>query len=139
MLPTRNRNQGGIEAAVAWRDEARLRSEFIRSIIRREVQAALEKIDGAQKVLRTFDNNLIESQEKNHQIIRASFELGHARLTDLLAEQRRLVELQMELTATLAANCSPPTLSWPEPSTSIPGRDPRAKIVEETIRYVQLR
>ena len=99
MLPTRNRNQGGIEAAVAWRDEARLRSEFIRSIIRREVQTALEKIEGAQKVLRTFDNNLIESQEKNHQIIRASFELGHARLTDLLAEQRRLVELRMELTA----------------------------------------
>lgn len=97
MLPTRNRNQGGIEAAVAWRDEARLRREFIQSIIRREVLTAFEKTDGARRVLRTFDNQLIESQEKNLQIVQSSFELGHARLTDLLAEQRRLVELRMEL------------------------------------------
>ena len=97
-LPVRNRNQGNIEAAVAIRSEARLRREFIQSIIYREVRAAIEKLNGATRVLQTFDNQLLESQEKNYRIVQASFELGHARLTDLLAEQRRLSELRMELT-----------------------------------------
>lgn len=97
-LPVRNRNQGNIEAAVAIRSEARLRREFIQSIIYREVRAAIEKLNGATRVLQTFDNQLVESQEKNYRIVQASFELGHARLTDLLAEQRRLSELRMELT-----------------------------------------
>ncbi len=97
-LPVRNRNQGNIEAAVAMRSEARLRREFIQSIIYREVRAAIEKINGATRVLQTFNNQLVESQEKNYRIVQASFELGHARLTDLLAEQRRLSELRMELT-----------------------------------------
>lgn len=126
MLPTRNRNQGGIEAAIAWRDEARLRSEFIRSIIRREVQTALEKIDGARKVLQTFDDDLIESQEKNHQIVRASFELGHARLTDLLAEQRRLVELRMELTAARRELLTA-SIELAGASNEIPGQTPGRK------------
>ena len=60
--------------------------------------AAIEKLNGATRVLQTFDNQLLESQEKNYRIVQASFELGHARLTDLLAEQRRLSELRMELT-----------------------------------------
>ena len=98
MLPVRNRNQGNIEAAAAWRQSARLRREFIESIVHREATAAAEKLRGAASVLRTFDNQLIESQEKNYQILRTSFELGHARLGDLLAEQRRLVELKMEQT-----------------------------------------
>jgi cobalt-zinc-cadmium efflux system outer membrane protein len=98
MLPVRNRNQGNIEAAAAWRQSARLRREFIESIVHREATAAAEKLRGAAIVLRTFDNQLIESQEKNYQILRTSFELGHARLGDLLAEQRRLVELKMEQT-----------------------------------------
>jgi len=97
-LPVRNRNQGNIAAAAAFRSEARLRREFIQAIIYREVRAAIEKITGAARVLQTFDNQLVESQEKNYRIVRASFELGHARLTDLLTEQRRLSELRMELT-----------------------------------------
>jgi cobalt-zinc-cadmium efflux system outer membrane protein len=96
MLPVRNRNQGNIEAAVALRQEARRRREFIESIITREVAAALAKLDGATRVLQRFDDQLIETQEKSLQITRASFELGHARLNDVLAEQRRLIELKME-------------------------------------------
>lgn len=98
MLPVRNRNQGNIEAAAAWRQSARLRREFIESIVHREATAAAEKLRGATSVLQTFDNQLIESQEKNYQILRTSFELGHARLGELLAEQRRLIELKMEQT-----------------------------------------
>jgi outer membrane protein, heavy metal efflux system len=98
MLPVRNRNQGNIEAAAAWRQSARLRREFIESIVHREATAATEKLRGAASVLQTFDNQLIESQEKNYQILRTSFELGHARLGELLAEQRRLIELKMEQT-----------------------------------------
>ncbi len=100
-LPLRNRNQGNIEAAVAYRGEARLRREFIESIIRREVAAADERRLAAARVLRGFDDELISTQEKSLNILRTSFELGHARLTDLLAEQRRLLDLQMERNSAL--------------------------------------
>ena len=98
MLPIRNRNQGGIEAAAALRQEARLRRQFIESIIHREVTAAIEKVRGATSVLQRFNHQLLETQEKSVGIVRASFELGHARLSDLLDEQRRLIELRMEQT-----------------------------------------
>lgn len=98
MLPVRNRNQGSIEAAAAQRQEARLRRQFIESVIHREVTAAIEKVRGATSVLQRFDRQLLETQEKSVSIVRASFELGHARLNDLLDEQRRLIELRMEQT-----------------------------------------
>lgn len=101
MLPVRNRNQGNIEAAAAYRQSARLRREFLESIVRREVAAAYERWTGAARVLQSFDGELIEAQQKNYRIVRASFELGHSRLTDVLAEQRRLVELRMEQTMAL--------------------------------------
>jgi cobalt-zinc-cadmium efflux system outer membrane protein len=95
-LPVRNRNQGSIEAAVAWRQSAKHRREFLESIIRREIAAADERRAGARRVLAAYDEGLIAAQEANAWIVRESYTLGHARLTDLLAEQRRLIELRLE-------------------------------------------
>lgn len=95
-LPVRNRNQGSIEAAVAWRQSAKHRREFLESIVRREIAAADERRQGARRALSAYDEGLIQAQEANTAIIRESYTLGHARLTDLLAEQRRLVALRLE-------------------------------------------
>lgn len=95
-LPVRNRNQGSIEAAVAWRQSAKHRREFLESIVRREIAAADERRQGARRALAAYDEGLIQAQEANTAIVRESYTLGHARLTDLLAEQRRLVALRLE-------------------------------------------
>ncbi len=100
-LPVRNKNQGGIEAAVAAREAARLRREFLESVIRREVTSAFLRRDGAARVLQSFDADLLAASRNNLRIARASYELGHLRLTDLFEEQRRLVEIEMSHTEAL--------------------------------------
>lgn len=100
-LPVRNKNQGGIEAAVAARETARLRREFLESVIRREVTAAFLRREGAERVLRAFDADLLAASANNLRVARASYELGHLRVADVLNEQRRLLELQMSHTEAL--------------------------------------
>lgn len=100
-LLTRNKNQGNIEAAVAAKDEARLRREFVETMIRREVAAAYARWQGAARVLKTYNTDLLAASQNNLRVVRASFDLGYLRTTDVLAEQRRLVELQMSYTAAL--------------------------------------
>lgn len=94
-LPTRNRNQGNIETAMAIREEARLRREFIESTIKREIAAAYTRYEGAARVLKTFDTELLSASQNNIRIVRSSYELGYARLNEVIAEQRRLIEVQM--------------------------------------------
>lgn len=100
-LPTRNKNQGNIEAAVAASEEARLRREFVETMIRREVAAAYLRWEGAARVLKTYDTELLAAAQNNLRVVRASFDLGYSRITEVLAEQRRLVEVQMSYTAAL--------------------------------------
>ena len=94
-LPVRNRNQGNIEAAVAASEEARLRREFNETVVRREVAAAYTRYEGAMRVLKTYDTNLLAASQNNLRVVRASYDLGHVRLTEVLAEQRRQVEVQL--------------------------------------------
>lgn len=100
-LPLRNKNQGNIEAAVAASEEARLRREFVETMIRREVAAAYVRWEGAARVLKTYDTELLAAAQNNLRVVRSSFDLGYSRITEVLAEQRRLVEVQMSYTAAL--------------------------------------
>ena len=100
-LPTRNKNQGNIEAAIALSEEARLRREFIETMIRREIAAAYTRYEGAQRVLKIYDTDLLAAAQNNLRVVRGSFNLGHVRLTEVLNEQRRLIDLQMTYTAAL--------------------------------------
>ena len=100
-LPTRNKNQGNIEAAVAASEEARLRREFVETMIRREVAAAYVRWEGAARVLKTYNTELLAAAQNNLRVVRASFDLGYLRITDVLAEQKRLLEVQLSYTAAL--------------------------------------
>ena len=100
-LPLRNRNQGNIEAAIAAADEARLRREFVETVVRREVAAAYARYEGATRVLKTYDTDLLSASQNNLRVVRSSYDLGHVRLTEVLAEQRRLVDVQIGYTGAL--------------------------------------
>ncbi len=95
MLPTRNRNQGNIQAAVAAGDQARLRREFLETMIRREISAALTKYETAGRIIKTYDEGLLAASRDTLRVMRASYELGHARISEVLDAQRRLLELQI--------------------------------------------
>lgn len=101
ILPTRNKNEGNIAAAVALGEEARLRREFIESVIRREVAAAYTRYEGAVKVLKTYNTDLLATSQNNLRVVRGSYDLGYVRLTEVLNEQRRLVDVQMSYTGAL--------------------------------------
>lgn len=100
-IPVFNRNQGQKAEAAAAISQARRRREFLESIVRSEVTAAFARYEAAQTALLTFEEGVIQRSNDNIRVIRAAYELGEFRLTDLLVEQRRLVDAQREFTEAL--------------------------------------
>jgi len=100
-LPTRNRNQGNIQAAVARREAARLRRQFVEQVVRREVVAALSRYETALRALKVFDQGVIQQSQENLRVLRAAYQLGELRLLDVINEQRRLLDTQKAYTELL--------------------------------------
>lgn len=101
QLPTRNKNQGNIEAAVAALDAARLRREFAETVIRNEVAAAQLRFERAGNAVAVYRESVLKQAQKNLDVIRMAYELGQKTVLDYLSEQRRFVELETGFTALL--------------------------------------
>lgn len=100
-LPFRNRNQGNIEAAIARRQAANLRRQFLEQALAREVRAAVTRYEAAQRALAIFDERVLAQAQDNVRIIREAYNAGELRLFDVLNEQRRLVDTQRAYTDVL--------------------------------------
>ncbi len=101
-IPVFNRNQGGkAEAAAAIPQSAR-RREFLEAVVRSEVQSAYARYEAARAAITTFEQGVIPNSIGNVRTIRAAYEIGAFSITDLLSEQRRLVDAQREFTEALA-------------------------------------
>ncbi|MGH9938976.1 MAG: TolC family protein [Blastocatellia bacterium] len=101
-LPILNRNQGAKAEARLAITQAQRRREFAESVVRAEVTAAYRRYEAAQASIQTYERGVIERSEKNVQTMRAAYQVGAFRVTELLAEQRRLVDMQREMTESLA-------------------------------------
>ncbi|HEV2663280.1 MAG TPA: TolC family protein, partial [Blastocatellia bacterium] len=101
-LPIFNRNQGAKAEAQLAITQAQRRREFTESVVRAEVTAAYRRYEAAQASVRTYERGVIERSEKNVQTMRAAYQAGAFRVTELLAEQRRMVDMQREMTEALA-------------------------------------
>ncbi len=101
-LPILNRNQGAKAEARQAITQAQRRREFTESLIRAEVAAAYRRYEAAQASIQTYERGVIERSEKNVQTMRAAYQAGAFRVTELLFEQRRLVDSQRELTEALS-------------------------------------
>lgn len=101
-LPLFNRNQGAKAEAVTTITQARTRREFVEAVVRAEVSSALARYQAAQAALATFEQGVIARSNDNIRAIRAAYEVGAYRVTDLLNEQRRLLDSQREFTEALA-------------------------------------
>lgn len=101
-MPVFNRNQGGkAEAAIAI-NQAQRRREFLEAVIRSEVQTAFVRYEAAQAAVTTFEQGAIPRSSENVRIIRAAYQIGSFSITELLVEQRRLLDVQREFTEALA-------------------------------------
>lgn len=101
-IPVFNTNQGAKQEAALAIDQAQKRREFLEQLVRSEVTAAYARYDASNKALITFEQGVIGRSTENIHAIRAAYQLGEFRITDLLTEQRRLLDAQREFTESLA-------------------------------------
>ncbi len=97
-LPTRNKNQGNIEAAVAALDAARIRLEFAERVARNEIAAAYVRFDRARQAMNIYSEKVLKNAARNLDVIRQTYEFGQKTVLDYIAEQRRYVEIETGFT-----------------------------------------
>ena len=101
-LPVRNRNQGAIETAVALQEAARRRREYAELIVDREVAAAFLSYRKAREGLDIYREGVREQARQNLEVVRKVYELGRTPYTDVIAEQRRYVDIETGYTEALS-------------------------------------
>jgi cobalt-zinc-cadmium efflux system outer membrane protein len=95
MLPLRDRNQGNIAAALAEARAAEHRMEAVRLTIRQEVTAAFTQYEAAQRALTIYTRDVRDVARQNLEVVRKTYELGRISLLDLIAEQRRYIDIEI--------------------------------------------
>ncbi len=100
-LPVRNRNQGNIAAARAETRAAGQRQEMVALTIRQEVAAALAQHAAARRALELYERQVRVVAGRTLDVVRQSYELGRGSLLDVIAEQRRFLEVETGYTEAL--------------------------------------
>jgi len=93
-LPVRNRNEGNVAAANAETTAAERRREFAELIARQEVAAALAQYEAARRTVDLYERGVRGIARANVDVVRQSYGLGRATLLDVIAEQRRYIEIE---------------------------------------------
>lgn len=100
-LPVFDRKQGAkAEAAIAIR-QAQERRIFAEGVIKKEIIVAFQQLETARKALIALETNVLPRSRENIETIRKVYQIGELKITDLLVEQRRLVEANRDVTETL--------------------------------------
>lgn len=100
-LPIFNKNQGAkTEAEIAIR-QAQARREYAERLLRGEILAAYQRYEAASRAVLTLENAAIPRSMENVETIRQVYEIGELKITDLIAEQRRLLDATRDLTEAL--------------------------------------
>lgn len=94
-LFSRNQNLGNIEASIARTRAAQLRVEYLERAIPLEVDAAWRRFESSRSALTSLDGQAVLLGQSNLEVIRQAYQLGQLRLLDVLAEQRRVLDLQL--------------------------------------------
>jgi cobalt-zinc-cadmium efflux system outer membrane protein len=94
VLPVRNQNQGNIAAARADVQAAERRLQFMELTAQQEVSAALAQHAAAQRSLAIYERGVRDVARRNLDVVRQTYELGRVSLMDVVAEQRRYIEVE---------------------------------------------
>jgi cobalt-zinc-cadmium efflux system outer membrane protein len=93
-VPLRDRNQGMVAAARAERVIAVARHEAVVLAASADLAAAQARSAQAQRAVALYDTGVRELASRNLDVVRQAFELGRATIYDVLAEQRRFLEVE---------------------------------------------
>ena len=100
-LPVRNRNDGAIAAATSEAVAAERRRELAELLARQEVQAAGAQHAAARRALDVYERGVRDLARANLDVVRESYRLGRGTLLDVIAEQRRYVDVEHGYTEAL--------------------------------------
>lgn len=100
-LPVRNRNQGNIAAARAEAAAAERRRELLELTVRQEIAAAYAQHAGARRGVDLYERGVLQVARRNFETIRQAYQLGRGSLLDVIAEQRRYIEVEAGYTDAL--------------------------------------
>ena len=100
-LPVRNRNQGNVAATRAESGAMDRRRELAELTARHEVAAAFAQAEAARQALSLYERGVRDVAAHNVEVVRQAYELGRGSLLDVIAEQRRFIEVETGYTETL--------------------------------------
>jgi cobalt-zinc-cadmium efflux system outer membrane protein len=98
-LPLLNRNQGQVAVARAERLGAEARREAVSLAARTELAAAQVRDAQAQRAVQIYGRGVRELARRNVDVVRQTFDLGRTTVFEVLAEQRRWLEIEQGYTA----------------------------------------
>jgi cobalt-zinc-cadmium efflux system outer membrane protein len=88
-----NRNEGNVAATAATRAAER-RVEFAVLTAQQEVGAAFTQYEAARRSLDIYERGVRDVSRRNLDVIRQAYQLGRGSLLDVIAEQRRFIEVE---------------------------------------------
>ena len=94
VLPLRNRNEGNVAAATAATRAAERRVEFAVLTVQQEVGVAFTQYEAARRSLDIYERGVRDVARRNLDVIRQAYRLGRGSLLDVIAEQRRFIEIE---------------------------------------------
>ena len=100
-LPVRNRNQGNVAAATAEARAAEHRLALAELVARQEVEAAFAQRAAAGRSLRLYEDGVRAVARRNLDVVRQTHALGRTTLLEVVAEQRRYLDIEVGYTEVL--------------------------------------
>jgi cobalt-zinc-cadmium efflux system outer membrane protein len=100
-LPLRNRNQGALAAAAAERGGAQALFDARQLAAGAEVDAAAARNREARRAVELYAGDIRALARQNVDVMLEAYDLGRFPLSDVLAEQRRYLDVEAGYTAVL--------------------------------------
>jgi cobalt-zinc-cadmium efflux system outer membrane protein len=101
-LPLFHQNQGALASALAERRSAEATLEAEQRAARAEVDAAIARDRDARRAVELYASTVRDLARQNVDVILEAYDLGRFPLTDLLAQQRRYLEVEAAYTEVLS-------------------------------------
>lgn len=100
-LPVFNKNQGRRAEAELAIKQTQARRDFAEKVVRSEVIAAFQRIEAARRALLTLETGVVRRSEQNLKVFEEVYAIGNISITDLINEQRRLLDANRDFTEAL--------------------------------------
>src|SRR5262245_55320674 len=94
-LPLWNREQGNIQEARSKVSQATAEREALENTIRMEVTTAFRRYESAVRSLQLIRTGVVGETEAGFSITQLAYRLGDAKLTDIVFQQRSLIDAQL--------------------------------------------